>query len=143
MSPRRAFLAVAAVSAVGTALELAALRHWDGVEQLIPWAVLTVVAAGIVVAVAGPTRDRVARVLAAIGLVGGLYGVITHISSNYDAAPLDYKYTDRWPTMSFVSKVWHAASGAVGPAAVLAPGALSLCGLCLLLATTVRDPSTV
>jgi hypothetical protein len=89
-----------------------------------------------------PTRKviRVVQVIAGLAAVAGLYGLYIHVQSNYDAAILDYHYTDRWPTMSFVSKLWAASSGKVGPSPVMAPAVLSQCAICLALAT-FRHPS--
>jgi hypothetical protein len=64
-----------------------------------------------------------------------VFGVYEHIASNYEAGPLDFRYADRWATMSMPARVWAAASGTVGPSPALAPATLALAGACLVLAT--------
>ena len=137
---RRAFLVLAGVASVGTALELAMLRHWNGVEQLVPWATLAAVIAGIAIVAVGRGRAAIAsgRAIGVATGVASLFGVYEHIASNYRAGPLDFRYTDRWPTMSEWSRWWAAASGAVGPSPALAPAILALAGACLALATLGR-----
>lgn len=141
---RRSMLALAAAGIVATAVELATLRHWTTTTQLIPWLVLAVLAVGVLVVAVSPSRQmiRVVRAIALIAAIGGLYGLFIHIQSNYDAAILDYHYTDRWPTMSLMSKLWAAGSGQVGPSPVMAPAVLSQCAACLALAT-FRHPRLV
>lgn len=134
---RHALLALAGAAALGTAVELAMLRHWNGLEQLVPWATLALVAAGIVVV--ATRRGRIAvlsgRTIGVTTGLASLFGVYEHIASNYQAGPLDFRYTDRWPDMSEWSRWWAAASGAVGPSPALAPAVLALAGTCLALAT--------
>jgi hypothetical protein len=60
--------------------------------------------------------------------------------TGYDAAILDYNYTERWPQMSLISKLWAAGTGQVGPSPVMAPAVLSQCAICLALAT-FRHPA--
>lgn len=141
---RRALIWLAAAGVVGTAIELAALRHWKSFEQIIPWLVLGILAIGVA-AIAirpSPARLKVVGVLAGVAAIGGLYGVITHVKNNYDAAILDYRYTDRWPTMSLPSKLWAAASGQVGPSPLLAPAILAQVAFCLWLATVHHPAKT-
>ena len=137
---RHGFALLAGLAIVGTALELAAERHWDGAVQLVPWAAIAVVAAALVLHLLRRTPAAVRTVRAAAALVGAssVFGVYEHVRENYVTAPLDVRYTDRWPTMSATSKWWHALSKAVGPAPTLAPGVLALAALCLLLATVRR-----
>ena len=71
--------------------------------------------------------------------LSGLYGLYIHVKANYDAAILDFHFTDRWPHMSLMSKVWAAGTGQVGPSPVMAPAVLSQCAVCLALAT-LRHP---
>jgi hypothetical protein len=85
---------------------------------------------------------RVVRAIALLAAISGLYGLYIHVKSNYDAAILDYHYTDRWPHMSLVSKLWAASTGQVGPSPVMAPAVLSQCAVCLALAT-FRHPRLV
>lgn len=141
---RRAMLGLAAAGIIATAVELATLRHWTTTTQLIPWLVLAVLAAGVLVIGIGSSRKmiRVIRVIAVLGAIGGLYGLFIHIQSNYDAAILDYHYTDRWPHMSLTSKLWAASTGQVGPSPVMAPAVLTQIAFCLALAT-FRHPRLV
>ena len=41
---RRGLVALAGIATAGTAVELAMLRHWDGVAQKIPWVALALLA---------------------------------------------------------------------------------------------------
>ncbi len=134
---RTSLLALAAVGIIATAVELATLRHWTTTTQLIPWIVLGVLAIGVGTLAVCRSRRMIqfVRLIACIAAVGGLYGLYIHVQSNYDAAILDYHYTDRWPTMSLASKVWAAGTGQVGPSPVMAPAVLSQVGICLALAT--------
>jgi hypothetical protein len=134
---RRCFIGLAAVSAVGTAVELALIRHWTSTVQLIPWIALAALAVALVLLVARPGRRslQAARVLAVAVVLTAGFGVFEHVLANYDAAPLDFRYTNRWATMSATSKWWAAASESVGPSPVLAPGVLAQSALCLLFAT--------
>jgi hypothetical protein len=129
-------LALAALGIVGTGSELAFLRHWNGFEQLIPWAVLGVLAvAALALAVhPGAAVVRTVRAMGVTALAAGGYGVYVHVSENYATAPLDGSYGPRWDSMNVVERVWAAATGSVGPAPTLAPAALTQIGLCLLLA---------
>lgn len=73
--------------------------------------------------------------LAVAVMVTAAFGIFEHALANYHAAPLDFRYTARWPTMSATSKWWAAATEAVGPSPTLAPGVLAQSALCLLFAT--------
>src|SRR5262249_12121153 len=94
-----------------------------GFIQLIPWYTLAVVAAALLLVVAfpGPAVLRLVRALMVAAAVSAFFGVYEHVRENYRAGPLDFRYTDRWPTMSTASQVWAAVSKAVGPAPTLAP----------------------
>jgi hypothetical protein len=85
---------------------------------------------------------RVVRGLALAVVLTSAFGIFEHTLANYDAAPLDFRYTDRWATMSTTSKWWTAASQTVGPSPTLAPGVLAQSALCLLFAT-VGHPGRV
>ena len=99
---RRGLLTLAASAAAGTALELAMLRHWNGVDQLVPWATLVMVAAGIAIVAFSGARAAVltGRAIGCGSAIAGVFGVYEHIASNYEAGPLDFRYADRWATMS-------------------------------------------
>lgn len=137
---RKALLALAAVAVVGTAIDLATLRHWSQSIQLIPWFVLGGLAIAIALAaIPLPLTIRVARAIAVVAVLCAVFGVYEHVKSNYDVAPLDYRYTDRWPTMSSWSRWWAAANKSVGPSPPLAPAVLLYGSLCVLFAT-IRHP---
>lgn len=139
---RLGLIGLAGLSAVGTGLELAALRHWNGAVQLIPWAILAVVAALTALLAVRPTRVTLGAVRAgavAVVLASG-FGVVRHVWANYDSGPLDRVYGPRWDGMSEIDRWWTAASGGVGPAPTLAAGVLAQAALCLLLAT-YRHPA--
>jgi hypothetical protein len=134
---RRSMLGLAAVGIIATTVELATLRHWTSTTQLIPWVVLGVLALGVAVLAFGGSRRtvRIVQIIAVLAAISGLYGLFIHVQANYDAAILDYRYTDRWPQMSLMSKIWAASTGQVGPSPVMAPAVLTQCGICLALAT--------
>ena len=135
---RRAFLLVAAGTCGGAVLELAMLRHWDGVDQLVPWVVLAVLAVGIAAVALKPTPRVLlaARLLAVGSAFAGLFGVWEHVSSNWQTAPLSATWASTWDTLSPMQQWWEAATGGAGIAPPLAPGFLALTGICLALSTT-------
>ena len=147
---RHLFLGVAAATVLGTAVELASLRHWNGWEQLVPWATLGVLAVAIAAQWLRPTPTvtLASRIVGGTCAIAGLYGAWEHVQSNQEAGPLDFRYADRWATMSAASRWWTAASGGVGPSPALAPLILALGGACLAFATvglrtrrTAPDPT--
>jgi hypothetical protein len=121
---RRLFLVLAGLGLAGTAVELAMLRHWDSTSQLVPWGGLLVLAVALVLLATRPSTVGAVRVLLLVVVACGVVGVVLHVKANYDAGPLDFRYTTRWPAMSPVSKWWAAATETVGPAPTLAPLAL-------------------
>lgn len=133
---RRGLVALAGIATAGTAVELAMLRHWEGVAQKIPWVALAVLAVAVVL-VARPTAGRVraARVLAVVVALTGVIGFGQHVLANYDAAPLDFRYTDTWDKLPGYEQWWLAFSETVGPAPPMAPGVLAQAALALGLAT--------
>jgi hypothetical protein len=134
---RRCFAGLAAVSVAATAVELALIRHWTSTEQLIPWVALAAVVVGLALLFArpGPRSLRAVRVLGVAVVLTSALGIYEHVHANYEAAPLDFRYTNRWATMSTGSKWWAAASQSVGPSPTLAPGVLAQSAFCLLFAT--------
>lgn len=144
---RLGLLGLAAAGIIGTAVELATIRHWDSTEQLIPWVVLAVAAIGVLAVAIRPSRLRVRVVqIVSLGtLAAAAFGVYEHIASNLESGPLDATYGPKWGTMSAMAKWWAAASGGVGPSPTLAPAVLAQISLCLLLATlahpALRDRS--
>lgn len=134
---RRAFLTLAAAGVAGTALELAMIRHWGSLVMLIPWAVLAALAAGIAVAAFRPSPRalRAVRWLAVVVAATAVFGVVRHVTGNYDAGPLDADYETRWVTMSALSRWWAAFTQSVGPSPIVAPLILAQSAACLWLAT--------
>ncbi len=133
---RRGLIALTWIGILATAFELATERHWNGLEQLTPWAALAVLAvATVLVIIPGDRGVTATRVLALLVLAASIYGVITHIRANYNAGVLDQRYADSWDSLPVLQRWWYAATKAVGPAPTLAPGVLGQTALLLLLAT--------
>jgi len=134
---RRCFVALAGAGVVGTGVELALSRHWTQSVQLVPWVALAAIVVALVLLLArpGPGTLRAVRALAVAVVLTAGFGVFEHVLANYDAAPLDFRYTARWATMSAASRWWAAASQSVGPSPTLAPGVLAQSALCVLFAT--------
>jgi hypothetical protein len=139
---RRGLLWLAVLGTVSTAVELALLRHWDNPLELIPFGALGVLAVAIALVARRPTGRSIvlARALAASVLVVAAVGVLVHVRANYEAAPLDFRYTDSWPTTPEPIRWLLAASDTVGPSPTLAPAAIAFMALALLLAT-LRHPA--
>jgi hypothetical protein len=134
---RRGVLALAGLGLLGTTVELVFLRHWTSLTQLVVWPGVVALAIGLWLVVRAPTARRVerARILALVVLVIAATGVALHVHANLDAGPLDRRYATTWDTLGSVEQWWLAITGGVGPAPVLAPGALAEIGLTLLLGT--------
>lgn len=134
---RVGLLVMAAAGIVGTAVELATIRHWGSPSQFIPWVALLLLGLAVVAVAYRPTagRIRAAQAVAVVSLGAGLFGVVQHVSENLHAGPLDAHYRATWSTMSTVSRWWAAASGGVGPSPTLAPAVLVQISFCILLAT--------
>ena len=139
---RRALLGLAALGGIGTAIELVLLRHWDNPLELTPFAFLVALGIGLVVLVRRPGRRSVlaARIAGAAVAVSGAIGVFIHVRANYEAAPLDFRFTATWPTTPEPIRWLLAATDTVGPSPTLAPAALTFAALCLL-AATLRHPA--
>ena len=139
---RRGVLALAVAAIAVTAAELGAERHWGEPVRLIPWACLAVLALAIGAIAVVPRRSTLlaARSVAGIVIAGSALGVWEHLEENLKAGPLDRRYSTTWDAMSPLQHVWKAASGAVGPAPILAPGILAGAAVLVLLATA-RHPA--
>jgi hypothetical protein len=139
---RRSLIALSGLSAVGTGLELLLLRHWDNGLELIPFASIGVLGIAIAILLGASRRRGVwaARVIATAVAVSGAVGVFIHVRSNYEAAPLDFRYTDSWATTAEPIRWLLAATDTVGPSPTLAPAALTFAALALL-AATLRHPA--
>ena len=135
------FLGIAGAAVVGTGIELAAERHWKGGTQIIPWISLGALAIALVMSLRStPRMNRLVTALAALVGISGLIGIYEHVAENRNAGPLDYRYTDRWPTMSSAEQWWAAISKSVGPSPPLAPAVLALAALCLVLSLDPGAP---
>jgi hypothetical protein len=134
---RGALAVLAAGITAGTAVELAMARHWQNLEQGIPWLALVMMTVALGLVLLRPTarRLRVARALAGIVLVMACIGVWRHVAANYDAATLDFQFGPRWPHMSAAARWWAAFIDSVGPAPTLAPLVLAQAAVCVVLAT--------
>jgi hypothetical protein len=140
---RRGLLWLTILGTVGMALELALLRHWDNELESIPFAALGILAVAIVLVARRPNARSItaARALATAVLVTSANGVFIHVRANYEAAPLDFRYTDSWPTTPEAVRWLLAATDTVGPSPTLAPAAIAFMALALLLGT-IRHPSS-
>lgn len=138
---RRSLLALTLIGILATAFELTTEHHWNGLEQLIPWFALAVLAIAVVLTVL-PTRGAqvLARVLALVVLGASVYGVLDHITVNYNSGPLDHRFAESWESMSATQQWWYASTKEVGPSPPLAPGILAQTALLLLLAGFLRRP---
>ena len=69
-------------------------------------------------------------------------GVWRHFDENYNTAPLDSSYTERWETMSTAARLWEVTNGSVGHMPMPASGVLVPIGLALGMATiSLGEPS--
>ena len=141
---RAGLLALLLVGVAGTAVTLAYERHWDGVWQLVPWAVLAAICLSLVALLlrSAPGVIRLARGVAVATIVAAVFGVWRHFDENYATAPLDGRYSERWETMSGLAQWWEVINGSVGHVPVLAAGALVPIGITLALLTVGLDSGT-
>ena len=80
------------------------------------------------------------RAIVVAVFVAAAFGVFEHIDANYDAGPLDFRYSAKWETMSTADRWWTAATNGVGPSPPLTPAVLAQAALCLGLAT-IQHPA--
>jgi hypothetical protein len=139
---RRGVLALAWLGLAGTTTELVFLRHWQSATQLIVWPFVAVLGiAALLVSVRPRPRTIVlVRWLAAVVVVVAAIGVGLHVIENLAAGALDRNYASTWSSMAPIDQWWAAITSGVGPAPVLAPGALGEISLAVVLAT-VRHPT--
>ena len=141
---RRGLLALTVVGILATAFELATERHWIGLEQLVPWAALVLLAvATALAAVPGGSGLTAARVLALVVLGASIYGVVEHVLVNFGSGALDQRFANSWAGLPLPQRLWLAATKIVGPAPPLAPGVLGQTALLLMLATVAARPAAV
>lgn len=127
-------VALTGVGILATAFELYSVHHWNGAEQLVPWAALAVLAVATVLVLL-PGGAGAARVLALLVLGASVYGIVDHVLVNLGSGPLDQRFADSWDALPLLTRVWYAVSTEVGPAPTLAPGVLGQTALILVLAT--------
>lgn len=130
-------LLVGAISGLGSALELASLRHWDG-TQIIPWIVLAVLAVGYILAVRRFAQWAI-KWIAGSTVAASAFGVWQHVESNHATAALDARYEYTWKTFSSAKQWWLAASGGVGSSPPLVPLVTVLCAALLLIGNGVHQ----
>ncbi len=137
---RQLLLVLGALGVVGTAIELAMLRHGKSTEQLIPWAALGVMAVAVGLVAVRPTRSklRAARAIGLASAAASALGIWEHVQGNYNAGPLDRVYGPRWDSMSALSRWWAASIHSVGPSPPLAPAILLQVALCITFATVAH-----
>jgi hypothetical protein len=136
---RRVLVALTAIRIAAAAFELYSKRHWNGLEQLVPWVALAVLAvATVLVLLPGGGGRTAARVLALLVLAASAYGVVDHVLVKYGSAVLDQRYADTWDSLPALTRWWYAASNRWAPAPTLAPGVLGQTAALLLLATVGR-----
>ena len=136
---RHGLVALTAIGILAAAFELASERHWNGVEQLIPWIALAALAAAVgLLLVPGGRGVPAARVLAVLVLGASVYGVLDHVLVNFESGALDQRYAESWDTLPALQQWWLAVTKTVGPAPTLAPGVLGQSALLLLLASVGR-----
>ena len=134
---RRGLLGLAALTAAGLVLELAAERHWTQPLQLLAWLAIAATLFATALLVGAPTggRVRAARWLAGLVIALAGLGIYTHIAGNHEAGVLDFRYAETWATLAPPVRWWLALTKTVGPAPPFAPGALAEAALAVLLAS--------
>ncbi|MFG1705381.1 hypothetical protein ACFLIM_19505 [Nonomuraea sp. M3C6] len=137
---RHALTALTAIGVFGAAFELAAEQHWQTTEQMIPWGAIVLLGMAVLLLLGNdsPRLVAAARLLALVVLLASVFGVYAHVAANYDAGPLDQRYSATWDILPVVTRWWYALTKVVGPAPPLAPGMLGQSALLLLLATRIR-----
>jgi hypothetical protein len=141
---RAGVLGLGALGILGLAIELVLLRHWSAPLAATVWPALAVLAVAWVTVVRGRSRSAIiaARWLAAVGVAAAAAGIAVHVWANLDAAPLDRDAAAIWSSLPPLQQVFLAATGGVGPAPTLAPGALGQVALAVALGT-VGHPALV
>jgi hypothetical protein len=133
---RRGLVALTVIGILSTAFELASERHWNGVEQMIPWLALGVLVVATALLLLPDERGTtIIRTLALVVLAASVYGILEHVLVNFHAGGLDQRFAETWDATPFLAKAWYAVTKTVGPAPTLAPGVLGQAALLLFLAT--------
>jgi hypothetical protein len=133
---RRFALALAAIGAVGTLLELTLIKHYASKDQVIPYVLLGLSALGVIAVTVRPTALvlRVFQVVMVVTILGSGIGMLEHLKVNARNAGA-ITDNDRFPTTPSA-----ILAGVNGFAPLLAPGVLAQVGL-LGLAFTYRHPN--
>ncbi|TQM43025.1 hypothetical protein FB388_0364 [Pseudonocardia cypriaca] len=140
---RGGLIALTMIGIAATAFELASERHWNGLEQYVPWlALILLLVATVLVLLPGDRGTTTARVLALVVLGASAYGVVDHVLVNLQAGEFDQRFADTWESLPLVEQVLYAVTKTVGPAPTLAPGVLAQVALLLLLATVCPPGGT-
>ncbi|MFD2352439.1 hypothetical protein ACFSTC_28910 [Nonomuraea ferruginea] len=113
---RRALAALTVIAIFGAGFELAVERHWRSVQQLVPWAALTLLAVGVLLLLATRLSGTV-RVIAAVVLLASAFGVFAHVSANMTVG----SFSGALDGVSMIGQWWHAFTKSVGDAPPLAP----------------------
>ncbi len=138
---RRGILVLATLGTVGAGMELLLLRHWSTGGMVVGWVDLAACLVAIVLA-AGASERAIggARWVAIAALILAAAGIVLHVNGNWEAGPADGTLGAVWSTLPLLERLWDAATGVVGKAPPLAPGALAEVSLLVLLAT-IRHPA--
>lgn len=140
VTTRQGLLALGWLGLVGSTAQLVLDRHWSSFWQLPPWLALILTGFALRLTTRGAHGPRgLARGLAVAVLGVSALGVYMHIEGNYQAGPLDERFTRTWDSMPRSQRLWTAATQGVGPSPVLASGALAMTALVVLLATVKDD----
>ncbi|MEZ4862601.1 MAG: hypothetical protein R3C14_14905 [Caldilineaceae bacterium] len=125
---RTFLLALAGFMCVGTIVELALTKHWDGPTQLVPFVLcgLSLLVIMTVLLRPGLGSIRLLRWVLGISLVGSLFGVFEHVEHNIEFA------LEIQPNAVTGDVFWKALAGA-NP--LLAPGILAFTAVIALAAT--------
>lgn len=130
---RHAALALAALAALMTPLELVLTKHYTQTAMLVPFALVGLVLLAIAAVLLRPSPPTLRLFQAVMGLlfIGSALGVFFHLRGNLEVA------LDIDPTLSGLGLFWRVLGGA---APALAPGLLAQVGLLGLL-FTFRHPA--
>lgn len=147
---RRSLILLALLGLLGLGAELAAVGHWYGFGQLIPFAVLGL---ALLTSVACLVHERAwtrlaLRVAGVLMVLSGAYGVIEHTGKNPELL-----HAGRTGALATSPEARSGEPGVLGlpaprpnwlngPAPVSAPAAMSGLGLLLLLALYKREEDT-
>ncbi len=136
-SLRVSLLCLVFLGVLGTAIALAYHRHWDSIWQLAPWAALGAIFLALLLLIIRPTPfpAKLARGIAVVTILVAGVGMWLHFERNYEAAPLDALYSDRWETMSLADRLLEVGKGSVGHVPIYAAGLLIPIALALIMAT--------